>query len=141
MTAREYMRNIKILRKRIRMYQEQIERDTILAAGVSGIRYDKDRVQTSPVGDRMTDIVSKIIDTTVKLEEAIHDFQMKEEEAISFLSNLKEEYERALTFHYLDGASWTEVARMMDYDDRYIYELKDKALDELDELLSTTEKI
>ena len=135
MTAKEYMHNIGQIRRRIRYLREQIERDTVLASSLSAIRYDRDRVQTSPVGDRMTEIVAKIIETTHKLEKEIHDFQMLEEEASSLMSNLKEEYERVLTYHYLDGVDWQEVARMMNYHDKYIYDLKDQALNELDAVI------
>ncbi len=130
------MHSIKQIRRRIQLLEEQIERDTILAQGVGAIRYDKERVQTSPVADRMTDIIAKIIETTDKLKEEIHNLQMAEEECIGYLVNLKEEHERVLTYHYLDSIKWKDVAIKMDYDETYIYELKDKALEELSKLLN-----
>lgn len=134
--ALDYMRGIRLLRRRIKLLEEQIERDTILAAGVSAIRYDKDRVQTSPIQDRMTEIVAKIIETTDKLKESIYDLQVKEEEVIGYLTQIDEQYERILTYHYLDGIDWTEVADLMRYENsRYVYEVRDKALQALDVVL------
>lgn len=129
------MKNIRNTRRKIRLLKEQIERDEILAAGVSAIRYDKDKVQTSAVGDRMTVIVGKIIDATAKLQEEIYMLQLQEEEAIGYLVNLKEEHERILTYHYLDGMDWKDVADLMGYTYNYIYELKQQALVELNEVL------
>lgn len=140
MTSKEYMHQIRQIRRRIRLLEEQIERDTILAAGVGAIRYDKVNVQTSPVADRMADIVAKIIETTDKLKEEIHNLQIKEEELIGVLSQLKEEHERVLTYHYLDGASWSEVAYMVGYDEHYVYQLKDAALAEMDKFLTNLNK-
>ena len=139
MNAVDYMHNIRNIRRRIRSLKEQIERDTVLATGLTAIRYDKDKVQTSPVGDRMTDIVSKIIEKTKELEIEIQTFQLAEEEAISILSNLKEEHERVLTYRYIDGISWNEVSMIMGYNERYIYEIKDRAFEELQKELNKTE--
>lgn len=136
MTAKQYMHEIRQIRRRIRLYEEQIERDTILAAGVGAIRYDKINVQTSVIADRMADIVAKIIETTNSLKEEIHNLQLKEEELISILCQLKEEHERILTYHYLDGASWPEVASMLGYEEHYIYEVNNKALTEMDKILN-----
>lgn len=136
MNAKQYMHNIRQIRRRIRLLEEQIERDTILAAGVGAIRYDKINVQTSPVADRMADIVAKIIETTAKLKEEIHNLQIHEEELIGILCQLKEEHERVLTYHYLDGVSWSEVADRMGYEEHYIYEIKNNALIEMDKLLN-----
>lgn len=140
MTGKEYMHDIRKIRRKIRLLEEQIERDTILAAGVSAIRYDKDRVQTSPVGDRMTEIVAKIIETTDKLKAEIYDLQLHEENLIGYLSSMPEEYERILSYHYLDGVDWPEVGMMMHYSGKYIYEVKEKALEELTKVLTRTDQ-
>lgn len=135
MSGKDYMEQIRTVRRRIRLLKEQIERDTVMASGVTAIRYDKDVVQTSPVGDRMVDIVGKIIETTKDLEEEIHKLQMYEEEAIGYLVQLKDEHERVLSLHYLEGIGWSEVSTIMGYHEKYIYDVRDKALLELDEIL------
>lgn len=137
MTARQYMHKIKALRRRIRLLSEQIERDYNMASGVTAIRYDKDVVQTSPVGDRMTNIVAKIIETTGTLEDEIHKLQIYEEELIGLLLQLDEQYERILIMHYLDGVAWSDVADKVGYERQYIYEMRDKALTQLDEILQS----
>lgn len=141
MTGKEYMHQIKETKRTIRLIEEQIQRDTVLAQGVGAIRYDKDRVQTSPVGDRLTDIVANIIESTEELKAEIRTLQRLELEARQYLIQLSECHERVLSLHYLDGLSWSQVAVKLNYDDGYIYEVKNKALDELGKVLKESEPI
>ena len=140
MTGQEFMRQIKKIRRKIRLLSEQIERDTVLASGVGTIRYDKVSVQTSPIQDRMTDIVANIIQSTDEYEYQIKLLQKQEAQARSLLIQLTECHERVLSLHYLDGLSWSQVAVKLNYDDGYIYEVKDKALNELTKVLNKTEQ-
>ena len=131
----EYMEHIRKVRREIRLLMEQIERDTVMASGVSAIRYDIDHVQSSPIQDRMGEIVTTIVMTTETLHDRIHELQELESDARSILIQLKEEHERILTLHYFDGKNWTEVASNLGYNDKYLYELRDRALTELTEVL------
>ena len=140
MTGHEFMKRVRNTRRRIRLIEEQIERDTILAAGVGAIRYDKDRVQTSPVQDRMTEIVVRIIEATDELKDEITRLQVFEKETRFYLLKLPEKYERALSYHYLDNYTWEQTANEIGYDYKYIYELKDKALNELTKVLNESEQ-
>ena len=136
MTGREYMDTIRRVRREIRLLSEQVERDTVMAAGVSAIRYDKDPVQVSPSGDRMVDIVARIAENTDTLKQRISYLQELENLVRVYLVNLREDHERVLTLHYLDGLSWIAVSESMGYSERHVFRLHDQALAELDELLN-----
>ena len=135
MTGREYMETIQRVRRRIRLLTEQIARDYVIASEVTAIRYDKDKVQTSPIGDRMVEIVARIDETADKLKAEIERLQELESDAIHLLINLKEEHERVLTLHYIEDKGLMETAELMGYSERYIFELRSKALTELDSLI------
>lgn len=139
MTGKEYMDQLRKIRREIRLLEEQILRDTVLASHVKAIRYDIDRVQTSPSGDQMTNIVSSLVVETDKLYEQIKKLHEKENEARSYLILLPEELERVLSLHYLDGKRWDEVATLMNYADKYIYEVRGRALDELTKVLTKSD--
>lgn len=141
MTGKEYMDQIRKVRREIRLLEEQILRDTVFASSVKAIRYDVDKVQTSPDGDRMADIISGIIGSEEKLYNKIKYLMKKEEEARTYLVQLREEHERVLVLHYFDGLKWEDVAEKVGYDDKYIYDLKNKALDELTQLLTKSDEI
>lgn len=141
MTGKEYMEQIRNVRREIRLLQEQILRDTVYASNVKAIRYDVDRVQTSPDGDRMADIISGIVGAEDKLYKKVTDLMQKEEEARQYLIQLREEYERVLVLHYFEGLKWEDVADKIGYDDKYVYDVKNRALDALTQLLTKSDEI
>lgn len=140
MRGDEYMRHIVNVRREIRLLMEQIERDETIAAGVKAIRYDFDKVQTSPQ-DILPEIIANIVITTEKLYNRIETLQKLEEAARGVLLQLKEKHERVLVLHYLNNMTWERIAKELSYDEKYIYEVKDAALDELTEVLQSSEKI
>lgn len=136
MTGREYMETIRKVKREIRMIMDDIERETVLAAGVKAIRYDVDKVQTSPAGDRMADIIARITEDTDRLNERISYLLNLEETARRILVNLRDESARVLELHYLDGLSWVAISERMGYSDKHVFKLYDRALQEFDEILN-----
>ena len=110
MTGKEYMEQIRNVRREIRLLEEQILRDTVYASNVKAIRYDVDRVQTSPDGDRMADIISGIVGAEDKLYKKVKDLMKREDEARNYLLQLREEQERVLVLHYFNDLKWDDVA-------------------------------
>ena len=141
MTGKEYMKQIRDIHREIRLLEEQIIRQEVYASSAKAIRYDLDKVQTSPVGDSMADIIADIVESTHKLRDMIYRLMKKEDEARTYLVKLREEHERVLVLHYFDGLKWEDVAKKIGYDDKYIYDVKNKALDELTQLLTKSDEI
>lgn len=135
MTGKEYMNHIRQVRREIRLLEEQILRDTVFASSVKAIRYDVDKVQTSPDGDRMADIISGIIGSEEKLYKKIKELMKKEDEARQYLIQLREEQERVLVLHYFNDLKWDDVAEQTGYSLSRVYEIKNEGLNELTELL------
>lgn len=137
MTGKEYMEQIRNVRREIRLLQEQILRDTVYASNVKAIRYDVDRVQTSPDGDRMADIISGIVGAEDKLYKKVKDLMKREDEARTYLLQLNEEQERVLVLHYFNDLKWDDVAEQTGYSLSRVYEIKNGALNDLTELLKS----
>ena len=137
MTGKEYMEQIRNVRREIRLLEEQILRDTVYASNVKAIRYDVDRVQTSPEGDRMADIISGIVGAEDKLYKKVKDLMKKEDEARDYLLQLQEEQERVLVIHYFNDLKWEDVAEQTGYSLSRVYEIKNEALNKLTELLKS----
>lgn len=135
MTGKEYMKQIRDIRREIRLLEEQILRQEVYASNAKAIRYDLDKVQTSPVGDSMAVIVSDIVESTHKLRDMIVRLMKKEDEARMYLIQLREEQERAIVLHYFDGLNWDDVADHMGYSISRVYEIKNEGLNELTEIL------
>lgn len=141
MNGKEYMQRIKNLRLKIFIIEQKIVSNITEAEGVSAIRYDKDKVQVSPDGDRMTDIVAKIIELNEELYDQIDKLQKRLDEAQIFLEQLREEHTKVLVYYYFNNLSWEHIADKMGYNEKYIYELRDRALNELTEVLTKSERI
>ena len=137
MTGKEYMELIRNVRREIRLLQEQILRDTVYASNVKAIRYDVDRVQTSPDGDRMADIISGIVGAEDKLYKKVKDLMKREDEARNYLLQLREEQERVLVLHYFNDLKWDDVAEQTGYSLSRVYEIKNDGLNELTQLLTS----
>lgn len=137
MTGKEYMEQIRNVRREIRLLQEQILRDTVYASNVKAIRYDVDRVQTSPDGDRMADIISGIVGAEDKLYKKVKDLMKREDEARNYLLQLREEQERVLVLHYFNDLKWDDVAEQTGYSLSRVYEIKNDGLNELTQLLTS----
>ena len=135
------MDEIRKIRRKVRALREQILKNTTLASSVKAIRYDIDKMQSSPDGERMTDLIAEIIAEEQKLHKEIAKLMVKEKEARDYLLKLKEEHEIILTLHYLDGISWDDIAQKRNYNEKYIYDLRKKALDELTEVLTKSDQI
>lgn len=137
MTGKEYMEQIRNVRREIRLLQEQILRDTVYVSNVKAIRYDVDRVQTSPDGDRMADIISGIVGAEDKLYKKVKDLMKREDEARNYLLQLREEQERVLVLHYFNDLKWDDVAEQTGYSLSRVYEIKNDGLNELTQLLTS----
>ena len=135
MTGRDYMETIRKTRRLIRLLNEQIELDYQIATECTGIRYDKDKVQTSPTGDRMATTFARIDENVARLNAEVDRLHSLLDDANILFINLKEEHERVLTLYYVHDVSLLEVAERMGYSERYIFELRNTALKELDSLL------
>jgi hypothetical protein len=82
----------------------------------SGIRYDKDTVQTSP-DDTMPEKVESMLELDEKLRDMIHDLERRELMALSVIQKIPEsEHRQVLILYYLtmrdDNSllSWEDVA-------------------------------
>lgn len=128
MTARQYLKKIEIATRRIEAVCRRIEELEVRAQGVGAIRYDKDRVQTSPQ-DRMPDMVIKLAEMEDKYAAAVvreQRFKMDAQRRINRLPDAR--YITILTARYVDCLTWEETARLAGYGIRQSVRIHDEAL-------------
>lgn len=87
----------------------------------AGIRYDKDRVQTSP-----DDTISKIVAEINGLERRISELQIKRAQRIEKIYDVlrdlpQDEWRTALTMRFINRKPVTEIADQMGYAEPTIY--------------------
>ena len=102
----------------------------------SGIRYDRDKIQTSP-DDTMSKVMAKAVDMQRELENSISELQerhIRTEQLITRLDNSDER--EVLRYYYLDSnngvpLTWEQVAIRMNFTVRHVHRIHDRALIDL----------
>lgn len=107
---------------RLKAKHDELESCLLPAA----IRYDKDKVQTSP-----EDAMSKIVAEVTELEKEMNRVQLRKsqqiakiDKAISALSSAEER--TALTMRYINRIPVTDIADAMGYSEQRIYQFMDR---------------
>ena len=133
-SIKSFLQSIRNTRREIEYFSDMVEelRTSLLP---SAIRYDKDRVQTSPEADPMTDILEKV----AVYEQKIRDHLQYLLDDYNFASELimqleRPEYRQVLHHYYLDSSrpKWAQVAEKMGYTEQRVYQIHNDAIDELD---------
>lgn len=114
MTGQEELEYIGLLKNKVEEQNLYIESLYGAMTGISGIRYDKDRVQTSVQGDQMTEILVKIEEAREKLkklEKDLLDYQIGCIDRIHLMKSL--DHQKLLYLIYIDGLTLKETASKM----------------------------
>jgi len=131
MTAKDYLEQIKrkdtIINNMIREKEYLYSR----ALCVQGIRYDRDRVQTSVRPDQMGDMLARVDQKEEEINRKIDeltDFRLK---AIGMINSLGDDrYVSILYKRYVNYETWEKIADDLGYTDRHALRLHGEALDE-----------
>jgi hypothetical protein len=129
MDAKTFFRAIRLERREIRILNEKIyarEMDLL----PSGIRYDKDQIQTS-IEDTMTAKMAELGDYEVKRKELLRTLTTRQAQAIEIVSHIPDTKQRqVMEIYYFDTSNptWDDVADEMGYDRRYILKVHGCAL-------------
>lgn len=135
-TAKQFLYSIRDEQKEIEELNGRIEelRASLLP---QAIRYDKDRVQTSPE-DSFSARVAQIADYERMLCDKLTRLIKRQEEAQRMIDVLPDPKERRiLSLYFLSGKRMrmTDVAKDMGYSFSRIKQLKRQGLEEIDEML------
>lgn len=135
MKAREYFKQIK--REQIEIVQLQEKIDTAEASLLpKAIRYDLDKVQTSPE-DPMYDVLAEIEEYKKEMLKRTHRLILRRRKAIRMLDQLSDTRQRqALFLYYLDPSLLTmeQVGEKMIYSEREAWRIHDAAMAKLEKL-------
>lgn len=129
MTTKEYLQQITNHERLAQMYMRQIAALRAQMYGVKGISYEKDKVQTSP-DDNMINLIAKADELTRKWMETAEQLIREKEEIVMQIGMVEHpSYRWVLTYRYVDGMRWTQVAAAMGLTDmRHLYRMHGRAL-------------
>ena len=129
MDAKTFFRAIRLERREIRILNEKIyarEMDLL----PSGIRYDKDNIQTS-IEDIMSIKLAELGDYEKKRKELLRILTTRQAQAIEIVSQIPDTKQRqVMEIYYFDTSNptWDDVADEMGYDRRWILRIHGNAL-------------
>lgn len=130
MTGYDYMMRPRRLELRIRRVCLQIEElESCLLP--QGIRYDRDKVQTSPE-DQLSKVAARILELEKVRDQMIHERALLILEVQDNIDTLDSEPERlVLEAYFLSRMSMVSIAEMMHYSLRQTFNIRTKALQKI----------
>lgn len=128
MTAKEYLNSIRKYKRITDSFASQIEDIRNEIGGLRAIRYDTDKVQTSP-SNRMEELIPKLIKLEESYTSALVHYRTEMLKRISLIATLPNQlHVTVLTLRYVEGKRWEEIALETDYSFRHITRIHGDAL-------------
>lgn len=128
MTAKEYLRQLNIMRGQLRSVQRKIEELNLEAVNIGAIRYDKDRVQTSPE-DHMPAMIGELVEVEAKYQRMLAKYHRAIQTRIQMIERLDNPvHVRVLMLRYCEGMTFEQIAAEMVYSYRHVLRIHGDAL-------------
>jgi len=135
MSAKDFFKDIRKSSTELKSLEEESERLFTMITSTT-IKPKEVDVQTSPTGDKMAEIISKMLELDDKITEqkrVIVEKQLKAEGIITKIDNAK--YRAVLRWYYVQNLKWREVSDRMNYDMAYVQRLNGEALAAADKIM------
>lgn len=133
--AIEYLNKIRAVEKDILAKKLEIEALEYKASGAGAIRYDKDRVQTSPQ-NYMEMACIDVVELKEEVEEDEIGIEDMKGRAYTIVRKMVEPDQRAIIeWYYLNGIDMVATANNLHMSERNAYSLRDLALESFGEVL------
>lgn len=122
--AYEFLNSARVLHwQYLRLKAKHDELETCLLP--AAIRYDKDKVQTSP-DDQMSKICAEIHELELEMAKVQRKKFIQIEKIEKAVNALADEERTALTMRYINRVSVSAIAKAMGYSEQRIYQFMDK---------------
>ena len=127
--ADSFLKQIRDVERTLKNKRDELEALRYRASGVTAIRYDKDKIQTSPK-DYLSMAIADIIEIEKQIEEDSASIEDIKGSAYAIVRRMESPDQRALIeWFYLNGVSMNETAERMSMSERTAYYLRDDALE------------
>jgi len=130
MTAKQYLRQAYHLNELINSHIKELEQLRLISTSVPSTDFSKERVQGGQLpGDRISNIIAKIVDLEKQINDEIDHFvDLKKEihDAIDAVKNPKERL--VLRYRYIEFLTWEQTAERMNYSIMQVHRIHSNAL-------------
>lgn len=132
MTGREFLRQVRTLNLRVRALEDELLTAQQSIDGLSGMRYDKDRVQGGEPPD-LADKLTRVMELRREINAEWDKLIDQRAKARLYISEMEHHrYAVILTERYLCGKSWQYIAHFLHLEKRWVFDLHKDALAEFD---------
>lgn len=132
--AERYLNQIKSKAEKLFSLKLEVEALEYAASGATGIRYDKDQVQTSAKGDRLEIFVTDALERQAEADELAAELDELKVNAYHIIRQMDNVDERnILEWVYLQATQMQKVIQRMNWSERKVYYIRDDALEHFGE--------
>lgn len=133
MTAKEYFKQLFILEAKYQSKCEEVQDLRLLATSTGALRYDKDRVQTSPSADQIPNAIIKIVEAENEAMRIAVQLADTKQEIVDKIVNLDDgNHIRLLCLYYVRKYKLEDVADIMHFSYDWTKHLHGEALKEFE---------
>jgi len=141
MSAKQYLRRIRYLDKTISSKLEMIETLHAQVTKTTSVLSETPKPQSPEEQDKLAATIAKIVDLKRYLRQELDEFITLKAEAIRLINSLEDSRHRlVLTYRYMNGYTWEQIAVCMHYTYQWVHRLHGQALKQFDKLLQQQEK-
>lgn len=129
MTAKEYLSQAAVLKRRIKQVEDRIEEIRTEASSPKAIRYDKDMIQKSASGDALASYMIRLEKEETKLYKLKEQYlETYEEIRVRLISVNPDIYSDVLYMRYLEQKTLVQIAEELNYSYEWTCRLHGRAL-------------
>lgn len=129
MTSKDYLKQIELLDCKIQHKEVQLRELEARIMQAGGVNYGRERVQSSPKGDKIADEVIRMVELKDQIETERAQYFETKERIVNRIHRMDEAaYIDVLIKRYVELKGFEVIAEEMHYSISYTYELHRKAL-------------
>ena len=139
--AAAYLERIREMRRRTRTLEAEVAELRADAEGLGAMDYTRERVKTSPPGDRMAEVAGRLFERLDEFADEYEEFVAERERARSCMRKLADhDHYEVLVRRYLNGEAYRAIAEAMGYELVTIYKKRLDALDAFYDVMPYNER-
>ena len=139
--ARQELQQIHKIDTQIRQKEDQLRELELQLTQAGGIEYGRERVQASPIPDRLQNDIIKLVDLKEQIIKERVEYLQKKEQVIQDIHGLEDPREMdILVKRYIEGKTWDRIADEMNYSIRRVHQLHRQALENIETLHTIAHK-
>ena len=139
--ARQQLQQIHRIDTQLKHKESQLQELELQLTQAGGIQYDRERVQASPMPDRLSNDIIRLVELKEQVIKERVEYLQKKERVVNEIHSLEDPREMdILVKRYIEGKTWDRIADEMNYSIRRVHQLHRQALENIETLHTIAHK-